>query len=184
MMIKVHRRWWLPAIVGCVVLLVAGIGLFLLLRPPVPAATPHVNPTSHPTPQPTPSTTPSPTETDLQWSNWEDLGGSYTSAPAVASWGVHRLDVFAQAAGQTMLHQTYDGKFWYPADDLGPAIVGSPGAVAWGPDRLDVFVRGTDNQLWQMAYAGGGWVGYYPLGGSLTSSPAVASWGRTGSMSS
>ena len=58
-----------------------------------------------------------------------------------------------------MLHQTYDGKYWYPADDLGPAIVGSPGAVAWGPDRLDVFVRGTDNQLWQMAYAGGTWTG-------------------------
>jgi hypothetical protein len=77
-----------------------------------------------------------------------------------------------------MLHQTYDGKFWYPADDLGPAIVGSPGAVAWGPDRLDVFVRGTDNQLWQMAYASGSWVGYSPLGGSLTSSPTVASWGE------
>ena len=83
---------------------------------------------------------------------------------AVASWGVHRLDVFAQAAGQRMLHQTYDGKFWYPADDLGPAIVGSPGAVAWGPDRLDVFVRGTDNQLWQMAYAGGSLGRLLPLG--------------------
>jgi hypothetical protein len=116
----------------------------------------------------------------------EQLGRSWRLVhlgAGVASWGVHRLDVFAQAAGQTMLHQTYDGKFWYPADDLGPAIVGSPGAVAWGPDRLDVFVRGTDNQLWQMAYTGGSWVGYYPLGGSLTSSPAVASWGRTGSMS-
>ncbi len=90
----------------------------------------------------------------------------------------NRLDVFAQAAGQTMLHQTYDGKYWYPADDLGPAIVGSPGAVAWGPDRLDIFVRGTDNQLWQMAYAGGSWVGYFPLGGFLTSSPAVSSWGE------
>ena len=105
----------------------------------------------------------------------EDLGGLYTSAPAVASAGVHRLDVFAQAARQTMLDETYDGKFRHPADDHGSAIVRARSA-AWGPDRLDVVVRGTDNEARQMAYAGGSWAGYDPLGGSLTSSPAVASW--------
>ena len=30
------------------------------------------------------------------WSPWEDLGGSLTSAPSVTSWGRNRLDVFAR----------------------------------------------------------------------------------------
>ena len=173
-MIKVHRRWRLPAILGSAVLLLATTGLFLLLRPAAPAATPFVTPISSPTPSATPSSTP----TGPQWSDWEDLGGPFTSAPSVASWSVKRLDVFAQSSGQTLLHLSYDGKSWYPADDLGPAIVGGPGAVAWGPDRLDIFVRGTDNQLWQKAWGNGAWVGYFPLGGFLTSSPSVSSWGE------
>lgn len=32
-MIKAHRRWLLPAILGCAVLLLASTGLFLLLHP-------------------------------------------------------------------------------------------------------------------------------------------------------
>jgi hypothetical protein len=91
-MIKVHRRWWLPAILGGVVLLVAGIGLSFAA--PASAGRHAVcYSDSRPTPSTSPSTTPSSTETGLQWSDWEDLGGSYTSGPAVASWGVHRLDV-------------------------------------------------------------------------------------------
>ena len=106
-MIKAHRRWLLPAILGCAVLLLAGTGLFLLLHPTAPATT------TQPDPFPTPSTTPtpSPTPSGAQWSDWEDLGGSFTSAPSVASWSGNRLDVFAQSAGQTMLHRAYDGKY-------------------------------------------------------------------------
>ena len=160
-MIKVHRRWRLPAILGSAVLLLATAGLFLLLRPAAPAATPFVTPV----PSPTPSATPTSTPTGPQWSDWEDLGGSFTSAPSVASWSVKRLDVFAQSSGQTLLHLAYDGKSWYPADDLGPAIVDGPGAVARGPDRLDIFVRGTDNQLWQRPGCNGAWVGYFRWAG-------------------
>jgi hypothetical protein len=154
-LINVHRRWLLPAILGGVLLLLAGTGLFLMLRPTTPAAATRPAPSSEPTPTPSPS----PTPTGPQWTDWENLGGSFTSAPSVASWSVKRLDLFDQAPGQTLLHQAYDGTTWYPADDLGPAIVGAPGAVAWGPNRLDIFVRGTDNQLWQKAW-GGAWLGY------------------------
>ena len=51
-----------------------------------------------------------------------------TLGPSVTSWSVNRLDVFARAAGQTMLHRAYNGTKWSAADDLGPAIVGGPGS--------------------------------------------------------
>jgi hypothetical protein len=127
-MINVHRRWRLAAILGGFVLLLASVGLFVMLRPAVPAATPVAIPTMSATPSPTPS----PTPTASQWTEWEDLGGSFTSGPSVTSWGVNRLDVFAQATGQTLLHHAYDGNTWYPPEDLGPAMVGGPGGVAWG----------------------------------------------------
>ena len=37
-LINVHRRWLLPAILGGAVLLLASTGLFLMLRPTAPAA--------------------------------------------------------------------------------------------------------------------------------------------------
>src|SRR5262245_13368926 len=40
-----------------------------------------------------------------QWSGWESLGGSITSAPDVASWGAGRLDVFARGSDNSMMHK-------------------------------------------------------------------------------
>ena len=137
-MINTHRRWSLPVILGSAVLLLAGTGLFLIVRPGARATA------SPPSPSSAPSATPSPTasETGPQWSDWDDLGGSFNAGPSVTSWSVNRLDVFVRAAGQTMLHRAYNGTKWHPAENLGPAIVGGPGAVARGPDRIDIFVRG------------------------------------------
>ena len=169
-MINTQRRWPLPVILGSVVLLLAGTGLFLTVRDDVRATPP---PSSSGKSPPTPATTPQ--ESGRQWSDWDDLGGSFNAGPSVTSWSVNRLDVFARAPGQTMLHRAYNGSKWSAPDDLGPAMVGGPGAVARGSDRLDIFVRGADNQLWQKSW-NGGWMGYFPLGGFLTSSPSVTSW--------
>ena len=165
-MINTHPRWLLPLILGSAVLLLAGTGLFMIVRPTARATTSPASPSSDAIPSPTPS------ESGPQWSDWDDLGGSFNAGPSVASWSVNRLDVFVRAAGQTMLHRAYNGTKWYPVEDLGPAIVGGPGAVARGPDRLEIFVRGADNQLWQKAW-NGGWLSYYPLGGFLTSANCV-----------
>ena len=43
------------------------------------------------------------------WSEWRDLGGQLTSAPAVASWGVNRLDVFARGQDDHLLHKRWNG---------------------------------------------------------------------------
>jgi hypothetical protein len=143
-MINTQRRWPLPVILGSVVLLLAGTGLFLTARHDARATTPAPSPSGKS--PPTPSTTPP--ESGPQWSDWDDLGGFFSAGPSVTSWSVNRLDVFARAGGQTMLHRAYNGSTWSAPDDLGRAIVGGPGAVARGPDRLDIFVRGADNQLW------------------------------------
>ena len=116
-MINNHRRWSLLAILVSVVLLLAGTGLFMIVRhdgratPSLPASQ-----------EPPPALSPTPLETGPQWSDWNDLGGSFNAGPSVASWSAGRLDVFARA-GQSMLHRAYDGSKWHPPEYLGPAIL-------------------------------------------------------------
>jgi len=170
-MINTHRRWSRALIFGSAVVLLVGTGLTLITRHDVRAIASPVVP-SAPPPQ---LASPAVSETVPQWSDWDDLGGSFNAGPSVAAWSVNRLDVFLRGSGQTMLHRAYNGTKWYPVENLGPSVLGGPGAVARGPDRIDIFVRGADNQLWQKKW-NGGWMGYFPLGGFLTSSPAVSSW--------
>jgi hypothetical protein len=51
-----------------------------------------------------------PSQTD-----WEPLGGRFTSAPAVAAWGPNRLDIFGLGADNQMFHQAWDGSRWRPS---------------------------------------------------------------------
>ncbi|HKN45858.1 MAG TPA: hypothetical protein VJW23_18235 [Propionibacteriaceae bacterium] len=125
-MINSQRRWPLLVILGSVVLLLAGTGLFLMARHDVRATTPAPSPSGKS--PPIPSTTPP--ESGPQWSDWDDLGGSFNAGPSVTSWSVDRLDVFARALGQTILHRAYNGSKWSAPEDLGPSIVGGPGALA------------------------------------------------------
>ena len=152
-MINTHRRWSRALIFGSAVVLLVGTGLTLITRHDVRAIASPVVP-SAPPPQ---LASPAVSETVPQWSDWDDLGGSFNSGPSVAAWSVNRLDVFLRGSGQTMLHRAYNGTKWYPVENLGPSVLGGPGAVARGPDRIDIFVRGADNQLWQKKWNGGRW---------------------------
>ena len=106
---------------------------------------------------------------------WQSLGGTFASAPSVASWATDRLDVFVRGTDNALWHSFWTGTAWSPFESLGGVLASDPGVVSWGPGRLDVFVRGTDNQLWHKVYAGG-WSGWEPLGGGLKSGPEAASW--------
>ena len=55
---------------------------------------------------------------EKEWSEWRDLGGQLTSAPAVASWGVNRLDVFARGQDDHLLHKRWNGTEWSEWRDL------------------------------------------------------------------
>jgi len=130
-------------------------------------------PGPRPGPGPGPGPRPSP---DPNWSDWEDLGGILTSAPAVASWQANRLDVFGRGQNQALWHKWWDGSRWSNWEDLGGILTSAPGAVSWGPDRIDVFGVGQNQSLWHKWWDGSRWSQWEDLGGILTAAPTVASW--------
>jgi len=111
------------------------------------------------------------------WSEWEDLGGILTSAPAVASWQANRLDVFGRGQNQALWHKYWDGRRWSEWEDLGGVLTSAPTVASWGPNRLDVFGRGQNQALWHKYWDGRRWSEWEDLGGVLTSAPAAVSWG-------
>lgn len=125
------------------------------------------------TPAPGPSPGPTP-----GWSNWEDLGGVLTSAPAVASWQPNRLDVFGRGQNNALWHKYWDGRQWSGWEDLGGVLTSPPAAVSWGPNRIDIFARGQNQSLWHLYWDQTRWSSWEDLGGgSITSGSAAASTG-------
>ncbi|MBZ4667057.1 MAG: hypothetical protein JG775_209 [Defluviitaleaceae bacterium] len=110
------------------------------------------------------------------WSEWEDLGGVLTSAPAVASWQPNRLDVFGRGQNNALWHKWWDGSRWSEWEDLGGILTSAPGAESWGRNRIDVFGRGQNNALWHKWWDGSRWSEWEDLGGGvITSGPGAAS---------
>jgi hypothetical protein len=86
-----------------------------------------------------------------QWApggGWENLGGYLTSAPAVASWGSNRLDVFIRGGNNALFHKWWDGSGWSGWVERGGTLTSAPAVASWGPNRLDVFIRGGNNVLY------------------------------------
>jgi hypothetical protein len=67
------------------------------------------------------------------------------SAPAVASWGSNRLDVFYRGNDNQLYSRAWDGVRWIDHYCLGGTLTSEPTVVSWGPNRLDVFYRGLEN---------------------------------------
>jgi hypothetical protein len=109
-------------------------------------------------------------------SAFRTLGGSLTSAPAAASWGQGRLDVFGRGTDNGLWHRSWEGNAWSGWESQGGGLSSEPAVVAWGPGRLDAFARGTDNALWHRWWDGSAWRGWERADGSLKSGAAVASW--------
>jgi Common central domain of tyrosinase len=115
--------------------------------------------------------------------DWQDLGGVFTSPPAVVSWGSNRLDIFGTGAHRGMWHKAWDGA-WHPSptdwQDLGGVFTSPPAVVSWGTNRLDIFGLGRGGGMWHKAWDGT-WhpsqTDWEALGGVFTSPPAVVSWG-------
>ena len=47
-----------------------------------------------------------------RWSEWQNLGGIATSAPAAVSWGAQRVAVFVRGSDNKMYQAYYDGQRW------------------------------------------------------------------------
>jgi len=112
------------------------------------------------------------------WSGFSRLGGSLTSAPAVASWGVNRLDLFARGQDNALYHMWYDGA-WHAWTRIGGSLTSAPAVASWGTNELDVFARGQDNAYYQDTSTDGGtnWSGWKRIAASAASAPSVSTWG-------
>ena len=123
---------------------------------------------------------------DPSQTDWDLIGGTFTSPPTVVSWGANRLDVFGIGTDNAMYHKAWTGNAWDPAqsewESIGGTFMSPPAAVSWGANRLDVFAIGTDGAVYHKTWDGSGaWspsqTGWFSLGGTFTSPPVVVSWG-------
>jgi hypothetical protein len=84
-----------------------------------------------------------------------------TSAPALASRGTGRLDLFVRGPDGLIQHSFNDGAGWSAWASLGGAAMSAPAAVAAGANRIDVWARGAgsaiQHDVWQAATGWSGW---------------------------
>ncbi len=106
------------------------------------------------------------------FATFENLGGTLKSAPAAASWGPNRLDLFVRGADDALWHKWWDGA-WRGWERLGGTLTSGPAATSSGNGLLDVFARGTDNGLWHLRWNGRAWSDWESLSGGLSDSPAA-----------
>jgi uncharacterized protein YqjF (DUF2071 family) len=113
---------------------------------------------------------------------WDLIGGTTSEAPAVASWGQQRLDIFVRGMDRQLYHKAYDNGTWYPSagpsswDLLGGLMIGPPVAVSWGPNRVDVFIQGLDTAVFHRAWDNGAWQAWDFLGSLIIGTPSVVCW--------
>jgi hypothetical protein len=150
--------------------------LIQALTPPTTTTTHSTTSTTVVSSTTTSSTTSSTTTTTNPIAGYESLGGGATSGPAVASWGINRLDVFFEGPSAQLMHKKYDGDWGTVWEDLGGKLAtdSRPAVVAAALNPLDVFVRGADNSLWYLYSIGGGWSDWQELDGTMTLSSAPA----------
>ncbi len=103
------------------------------------------------------------------------------SAPAAASWGAGRIDLFQVGTDGTMLQRTWEAStgwgVWQSLSPNGERFLMDPAVVSWSSGRLDLFARGADSALWHLWYEGGRWSSWESMGGYVTSSPSAVSLG-------
>src|SRR5438093_1670527 len=71
-----------------------------------------------------------------EWSAWARLGGSLSTAPAAASQGSGKLDVFAAGQDHALYQNSFNGS-WSGWQLLGGRPKSHPAAVSWGNGRID-----------------------------------------------
>ena len=114
-----------------------------------------------------------------EWSDWESLGGSWTSDPAAALNAPGGLYVVARGNDGTLWEnwQEHADSDWLGWNNIAPEqVTGGPSVVLETGGRLVVFARHADNAIWHkwQVTRNGEWSDWESLGGSWTSDPAAA----------
>jgi hypothetical protein len=114
--------------------------------------------------------------TSTGWTAWTSLGGSFTSAPAIASPAPGRLDVMARATDGRLRWKTSIDGTWSAWRTLSGVVASSPALISRDTGRLSLFARRSDGHLIARSYAvATGWSQWHDRGGNLASQPAAVS---------
>ncbi len=124
---------------------------------------------------------------DTGWqASWEDLGGTFTSAPVAIAGvgGAGTVDVVAQGTDNSFYHKQWTGTAWSPAgaswDTTGGNFAGPPALTSTGANRLDVFGQGIDGSFYHIVKVGASWSGFDSLGSqTFNGAPTVVTTGST-----
>jgi hypothetical protein len=125
------------------------------------------------------TTTSSTTTTTIPEGHFENMGGYFTSGPAVSEHlpvGSGWLVVYARGVGNALWFtecENGEGTF-YPWARLGESLASDPATATRGDVWSGIFWRGNDNAIWYKGWSGSEWLSRRTLGGTFTSGPAVA----------
>jgi hypothetical protein len=169
----VQRRVWILALIGLVLLSLGALNLSLQQFPvamvgatevAAPAAVSHGQ---------------------IALGVWSPMGAmpgqaaESTSAPAVVSWGLGRLDLFVRGrSGELYQNYRENGRWsgWrVPEAFRGVSLRSAPACASWGEARLScvALVEG-DLAVWHFFFDGTGWA-RESLGGEASSAPVIVS---------
>jgi hypothetical protein len=114
------------------------------------------------------------------WSGWQNLGGTLTSAPGAVSWAPGVVSAFVRGTDTQMWQRYYDGRNWSGWIRLDGELTSAPSCSSWSEARVDCVVRGNGNNLFLKTWEAGpgkGWGGWNALGGGANSAPSITAWG-------
>lgn len=95
------------------------------------------------------------------WGNWVCLGGTLTSAPAVASRSATNLEIVYRGPNYDLFYLRWNNGVWTYGDLGGPQIAAKPAICCLTSDTATVYVRTLSNNQYLMGYyASLGWTGY------------------------
>jgi hypothetical protein len=108
---------------------------------------------------------------DGSGAGWESVGSPLTfrSNPVAVSWGLGRLDVFAQGPTHELEHLWFDQNTggWHDWENKGmpsPTVTMSdgtaPAVTSSGVGLLNVLVRGSDGAFWHLGFYSTSWGGW------------------------
>ena len=116
----------------------------------------------------------------------KNLGGVFTSAPAVTATANDRIDVFGLGTDYSVYHKTWTraptgADQWTPDwENLGGNFTCVPVVTSSGGNRIDLFGLGVDQTMLHRMWNGSTWSEWDELGGAFTSPPVVLPGTATG----
>jgi peptidoglycan/xylan/chitin deacetylase (PgdA/CDA1 family) len=117
------------------------------------------------------------------WVPWENLGGTLTTAPAVAASAANRLLVTARGSDGAVWSRAWDGTTWRPWTSLGGRAISAPAVDVVDAATYRTLVVGVDGAVWQrqVSAVGAPLAGWSSTGAGTAFAPgasATAGWAR------